>query len=199
MYFSNSQASRDLPIPATPTTESRCARRSSARGVEEVLDDAQLAVAADERRLEAGDPALAAPRRDDPQRTPELHGLGLALELVLAGVLVRRSPPRLARRVASPTSTVPGSAARLDARGGVDEVTGDHALTLGAERDGRLAGEHPGASAQARAPISAPSAATASTRSSAARTARSASSSFATGAPQTAITASPMNFSTVPP
>ena len=30
MYFSNSHASRDLPIPAIPTTETRCAFFSSA-------------------------------------------------------------------------------------------------------------------------------------------------------------------------
>ena len=61
MYFSNSQASRDLPIPAMPTTETRCAFRSSRGAVEQLLDEPELAVAADERRLEAG--GLAARRR----------------------------------------------------------------------------------------------------------------------------------------
>ena len=66
---------------------------------------------------------------------------------------------------------------------------------VGADRDGRLAGQDAGTRLdrrterrarhrRARAP---------------ARTARSASSSCAVGAPQTAMTASPMNFSTVPP
>ena len=36
---------------------------------------------------------------------------------------------------------MPGSAARLHARGRVDEVTGDHALSLGADRHRRLAGD----------------------------------------------------------
>ena len=66
---------------------------------------------------------------------------------------------------------------------------------VGAEGDGRLAGQDAGARLDRRGP----SVGTASTSSSAARTARSASSSWAVGAPHTAITASPMNFSTVPP
>ncbi len=36
---------------------------------------------------------------------------------------------------------MPGVRGRLDPRGGVDEVAGDHALALGAERHRRLAGE----------------------------------------------------------
>ena len=198
MYFSNSQASRDLPMPATPTTETSWAVRSSATAWKSSLTrrssrsrptngasrpvDAAAAAALRRRR--------AAPARAGPAR--------LALELVLARVLVgdrrlRRALGRLA------DEHVPGSAARLDPRRGVDEVARDHALTLGAERHRRLAGEHAGAGAQRRCADLVPSAATASTRSSAARTARSASSSCATGAPHTAITASPMNFSTVPP
>jgi hypothetical protein len=35
-----------------------------------------------------------------------------------------------------------GRRARLDARRGVDEISGDHPLAFGAERDRRLAGEH---------------------------------------------------------
>ena len=50
-----------------------------------------------------------------------------------------------ARWVASPTSTVPGGATRLEPAGGVDEIARDHALVRGAERDGGLAGQHPGA------------------------------------------------------
>ena len=45
---------------------------------------------------------------------------------------------------------MPGLGRRLDARGGVDEVAGDHALPLGADGDGGLAGEHAGARPQAR-------------------------------------------------
>ena len=65
-YFSNSQASRDLPIPATPTTDRRCAFPPR-RSVEELLDEPQLAVAADERRLEPGRASLAAAVRDHAQ------------------------------------------------------------------------------------------------------------------------------------
>ena len=164
------------------------------RAVEELLDEAQLAVAADERRLEPGGASLAAAVGDHAQRAPELGGLALALELVRARVLV--GDRRLAgapRRVADEHRARLGR--RLDARRGVDEVARDHALALGAERDRRLAGEDAGADAQR--PRRDPR--TAETSSSAARTARSASSSCATGAPQTAITASPMNFSTRPP
>ena len=120
--------------------------------------------------------------------------LGLALELVLAAVLVGDGRLGSAlRRLADEHGARLGR--RLDARRRVDEVARDHALALGAERDRGLAREDAGARPQrsGRAP------GTAATRSSAARTARSASSSCATGVPHTAITASPMNFSTVPP
>ncbi len=64
MYFSNSHASRDLPMPAMPVTETSCARRVLGRRVEQLLDEPELAVAADERRLEAGRPLRRrAPRR----------------------------------------------------------------------------------------------------------------------------------------
>ena len=68
-------------------------------------------VAADERRLEAGRATLAAARGDHPQRAPELDRLGLALELVEAGVLV--SDRGLASPAGSPRrrARVPGSAA----------------------------------------------------------------------------------------
>ena len=45
---------------------------------------------------------------------------------------------------------MPGLGDRLHARGGVDEVAGDHALALGADRDRGLAGEHAGAGAELR-------------------------------------------------
>ena len=132
MYFSNSHARRDLPIPAIPVTETRCARRSSAAEWKHVLDLPQLAVAADERRLEARPLQRPLSSRDDAQRPPERHGLGLALELERAGVGVGdrslgRAPGRLADEHGA------GLGGRLDARGGVDEVAGDHAL-VGAHR-----------------------------------------------------------------
>ena len=53
---------------------------------------------------------------------------------------------------------MPGLGGRLDPRRGVDEVAGDHALALGAERDRGLAGEHAGRARSSGAPTSAPSA-----------------------------------------
>ena len=166
--------------------------------VEQVLDQLQLALAADERRLEPRRLERAAHARDHAERAEERHRLRLALQLVRAGLLVGdrllgRAPGRLADEHRSRLG------GRLDPRGGVDEVAGDHALALGADRDRRLAGEHAGARAQLRRVELVAERRTAATRSSAARTARSASSSVAVGVPQTAITASPMNFSTVPP
>ena len=57
------------------------------RRVEEVLEEAQLVVAADEGGLERLRPVAAAPLRDDPQGTPGGHGGGLALEGLLPGRL----------------------------------------------------------------------------------------------------------------
>ena len=70
-------------------------------GVEELLDEPQLAIASDERRLEAAGLRRSADEADDPHRPPELDRLGLALELVAAGVLeddggFRRALRRLA-------------------------------------------------------------------------------------------------------
>ena len=62
-----------MPIPAGPMTDTSRARLLAARGVEQVLEQPQLVVAADERRLERlaavapaalGDDAQGAPRRD---------------------------------------------------------------------------------------------------------------------------------------
>ena len=174
MYFSNSHASRLLPMPAWPVTETRRTRRSRAGGVEQVLEQAQLVVAADERRLEPS--ARPRPPRSATTRSARQPGRRcLALEHCSpAGSKAIALGGRAG--VASPTRTVPGRRARLEARRGVDEVARDHALVRGAERDRRLAGQDAGPRLEpgAEAP-------TASTRSSAARTARSASSSWAVG------------------
>ena len=117
----------------------RC--RSSDGGVEELLREAKLALAPDERRLEADRPALAAAVCDDAQRAPELHRLGLALELALAGRRIGdRRLGRPVRRLADEHGA--GRRGGLDARRGVDEVAGDHPLALGSDRDRGLAGEH---------------------------------------------------------
>ena len=102
MYFSNSHESRDLPMPAIPITETSCALPSSAERVEQLLDEPQLAVAADERRLEAGR-AHRTPRVPGrhPERPQERHRLRLALQLVVARVLVGdRGLGRALRRLA---------------------------------------------------------------------------------------------------
>ena len=52
-YFWNSQASRLLPMPAWPGDRDEARPALARRGVEQVLEQAQLLVAADERRLEA--------------------------------------------------------------------------------------------------------------------------------------------------
>ena len=166
----------------------------AARRVEEVLEQAQLVVAADERRLERLGAVAAADLGDDPQGAPGRDRARLALEHLLAGRLEGdRLGGRALGRLADEHG--PGRGDRLEPAGRVDEVAGDHALVRRADGDGGLAGQDAGAGLDG----SGPGVRTASTSSSAARTARSASSSCAVGAPQTAITASPMNFSTVPP
>ena len=117
--------------------------------VEEVLDPAQLAVAADERGLQALRLERAAGARDDAQRPPELHRLLLALQRVRAGVFVDdRLLGRAAGRVADQHGARLGG--RLDPRGRVDEVAGDHSLPFRADRHRRLAGEHARPRAQLR-------------------------------------------------
>ena len=104
--------------------------------------------------------------------------------------------PEAARNVASPTSTVPGTAAdwRREA------VLTRSPATMPWPAAPMVTAACP-VSTPARAcmPRPSPMPGTPSTSSSAARTARSASSSCVVGVPHTAITASPMNFSIVPP
>ena len=57
-------------------------------GVEQVLDLAELAIAADERRLQPGRLQRAAGARDDAERAPERRQADLPLQLVAARVLV---------------------------------------------------------------------------------------------------------------
>ena len=61
----------------------------SRRRVEQVLEQPQLGVAADEGGLEAVVAAAATTLGDDPEGTPRDHRKGLALQVVLAGRLVR--------------------------------------------------------------------------------------------------------------
>ena len=142
MYFSNSQASRDLPIPATPMTETRWARprrRSRGRG------PSQAGTRASRPTKGASRPEVrpSPPASDDAQGTPERHGLRLALQNVLAAVLVGdRGFRATACRVAHEHGSGLGGA--LDARCGVDEVAGDQALAFRADRHRCLAGDDAG-------------------------------------------------------
>jgi hypothetical protein len=110
------------------------------RAVEEFVDVLELALAADERRVETGRREHPAHARDHPQRAEQMHCLRLALQLVPTGVLVR---DRLLGRAAGGVSDQhrPGLGRTLDPRGGVHQIAGDHPLTLGADRDRRLAGQ----------------------------------------------------------
>jgi len=109
--------------------------------VEEVLHQPQLAVAADERRLQALRLQRPARAGDDPPRAPERNEPDLPLQDVGALVLVhdRRlggSPRRLAHEHLARLRD------RLDAGRRVDDVACDHALALGADRHRGLTGEH---------------------------------------------------------
>ena len=117
--------------------------------VEELLGQAELALASDERRLEACGATPTFPCGDDAERTPQRHRLALPLQCMLAGTHVRDCCFGRALRGVS-DKHAPGLRLGLDARSGVDEIAGDHALPFGPDRDGSLPGEHPGASAQCR-------------------------------------------------
>ena len=127
-------------MPAMPMTETSCALRSSAPAWKSSLTS-RSSVAPDEWRLEPGGLERAAPAGGDSEARQSCIGLGLSLELVLACVLVgdrRFGGP--ARR--SPDEDCAGLGGALDARRGVDEVAGDHALALGSEGDRGLPGEN---------------------------------------------------------
>ena len=194
-YFSSSQASRLLPMPAWPTSETRRARRSRPVAWNCSFRKRSSSV----RPTNGGSSASGrrAPPRSPTTRTARQAGTGAALPLSSCSPAALEldgglggQPRRLADEHAA------GRRSRLEPGRGVDQVAGDHPLALGADVDGRLArsARRPGPRDRRRPPR--PSAGTMSTRSRAARTARSASSSWAIGAPHIAITASPMNFST---
>ena len=88
MYLKNSQARRLLPIPAKPMIETRCAVPVVGGAVEGLLDEAQLAVTAHERRFQSLGLERPTCAGDDPQRAEEREQALFALKLVRAGVLV---------------------------------------------------------------------------------------------------------------
>ena len=117
------------------------------RGVEDLLHEPKLAVAPDERRLQADRLEGAAAAGGHAKGAPERDRLRLPLELVLARAGVgdgrlRRALGRL------PDEDRARLGRRLHARGGVDEVARDHPLPLGADRHSGLTGEDAGADLQ---------------------------------------------------
>ena len=195
MYFRNSQARRLLPMPAWPMIETRRARCSRDGRVEQVLEQAQLVVAADERRLEPVVAAAAAALGDDPQRPPRRDRRCLALEDRARRPPRTRSRRTAARWVASPTSTVPGGATDWSR----DAVLTRSPATIPWSVAPRVTAASP-VRTPARAWRPGPEVADGVDeleRGPHARARRRPRGP--TGAPQTAMTASPMNFSTVPP
>src|SRR5438132_9038372 len=89
MYLKNSQARRDLPMPAMPTTETRCAFLSSSEAWKSSLarrSSLSLPTNGGSRPSDLSAPAR--PAVTDPQCAVERHRLGLAFERVLVGLLV---------------------------------------------------------------------------------------------------------------
>ena len=143
-YFESSQMSRLLPIPASPMTDTIRGRRSRPVAWMRSLSRRELVVAADERRLQLVAPAAAAALGDDADRPARRDRRLLALEDLVAGGLERdRLVRRALRRLADQHR--PGLGDRLEPRGRVDDVAGDHALVRRADRHRRLAGQHAGA------------------------------------------------------
>ena len=109
-YLRNSQARRLLPIPAGPDDRDEARPPLPARRVEEVLEQAELVVATDERRLEASRSGCG---RRPPRRRggPARPATGAVLPLSACSPAGSKAIARLAARcVASPTRTVPGGA-----------------------------------------------------------------------------------------
>ncbi len=141
-----------MPTPGLARDGDELDLRLADHALERVLEQAQLAVAADERRRRSrlGVDAEPARRR---QRAPGRNGIALALELERRQLLVADRLPRRAIRL-----LVDDEAADrrlpLQTGGDVDDVAGGDALArpgLGAELDDRLAGRDGGAHRQLEA------------------------------------------------
>ena len=146
MYFSNSQRSRLLPTPGGTGDREQPHRAAVGARVEELLDETQLGVAPDERGLEALLALLARDAGDHARRPPQSQRLGLALDHVLAAVLIGdRLRGHLARGLVDVDRAGLGDA--LHTSGGVHAIA--HHQRLGrvvARRD--LARDHAGARPQ---------------------------------------------------
>ena len=130
-----------LPDARRPRDRHEARASLRADGMDEVLEEAQLDLAPDERRFQALRPSAPTPVADHAQRAPRRHGRRLSPEQLLARRLER---DRRHRRVHGGLADQhrPCRSRALQPRRGVDEVARDHALALGAERHGRLAGQH---------------------------------------------------------
>ena len=112
-------------------------------GVEQVLEQAQLRIAADERRLEPIRAAQALALAHDPQRDPGGDRRLLALEDLVAGRLEGdRAGGGPMCRLADEHPAGRGDG--LESRRRVDQVAGDHPLVAGAEGDRGFAGQDAG-------------------------------------------------------
>ena len=110
------------------------------RRVEEVLQEPKLRIAADEGCLEPVAPPDAAPLGDHPEGAPGGDRRRLALQELLAGLLVGDGPGR-GSMGHFPDEHDARWGHGLEATRGIDDVTGDHALASRPERDRRLAGD----------------------------------------------------------
>ena len=138
--LAHAAAAEDRDVPDAPL---------AARGVEEVLEQPELHVAADERRLEALGPAPPAALGDDANGPPCRHRRLLALEGLLAGGLEGDGPRRgPERRFADEDGPRHGGGLETGRR--VDDVAGDHALVPGVQGDRRFAGQDATARLDAR-------------------------------------------------
>ena len=105
--------------------------------VEELPDDRERAVPADERALGQLAPSFAPAEGDDLAGLPGRDRLALAAKRPVAGVLEGdRAGRHPVGRVVDQDGPRPGR--RLEPRGRVDDVARDHPLADGADGDGRL-------------------------------------------------------------
>ncbi len=185
-------------MPATPVTDTRWVRRSSAlawnRSFSIRISRSRPTNGASSPSLRKPPPTLATTRAARHRR------MGSALPFIswfpASSYTIEAS---VARRVESPTNTCPGPAAAWMRAAVFTRSPATMPWSVAPRVTAASPVSTPALARRSGAPASRPSAPTASVRSIAARTARSASSSWATGVPHTAMTASPMNFSTMPP
>ena len=132
-----------LADPCLPDDRDEAWPPLARRGVEEVLDEAQLRIAAHEWGLQLLATADAAALGDDPYRAVGGHRADLPLQLLLAERFEDdRALGAMAGRLADDHD--PRRRHRLESGRGVDQVAGDHPLVRGPQCHGCLAGEHPG-------------------------------------------------------